>query len=258
MRLGRLPADQAQLARMPQLAGHRLAARRAPPVLNRSITAYTPQMFDNDRYGNCTAASYGNNIIAAAAVAPIPWLPIITTEKVDRFYSASTGFDPADPSTDQGAVLADVLAFQAQNGFDHGAQDEYVADFATIDPEDINALCSVMAATGALYVGVNLAQADQTDAVWDTSAPGDQTPGSWGPNGGGHCPGLWDYSGTGPTDIVRVITWAGLRPATWRWWISRAANGNGEAHMLTWRAVDGVDHDRLKADVTTFLAGPIV
>lgn len=70
-----------------------------------------------------------------------------------------------------------------------------------------------------------------------------------------NCLGLWDWTGIEDTDTVRLATWGMLQRATWRWVRSRMV----ECHALTWRdiggAIDGVDYDKLKADITTFLAG---
>jgi hypothetical protein len=257
MKLGRNAHDPAQLARMPQLSFHALAKSSAPPSLDRSALAFNPQMFGNDGIGDCSSAGIANALLAGAALHNYGLA--ITTDDVIRFYSGSCGYNPSNPSTDRGGVLANVLTWQAQNGFAAAAiQDQFVGDFANIDVGDLNALRNVAAACGAVYLGVDLAVADQVpiNGVWDTDTPadaGDPTPGSWG----GHCIDLWDYDGVSDTSLCRLATWGTLHPATWRWVRSRLA----EAHMIMWRqiggAIDGFDYDRLKADAQSFIASPI-
>jgi hypothetical protein len=167
---------------------------------------------------------------------------------VVALYSASTGYVPGDPSTDQGGVELDVLGYQASHGFDTGDQAPLVGAFATFDPRDRATFASTMALLGPVYLGVNLASADlDTSVVWDTATPGDQTPGSWG----GHCLLAWDYTGLGDTDTVRLATWGTLQPCTWRWLADRCE----EAHVLIWRQLmkanalnfAGLDYDGLRA-----------
>jgi hypothetical protein len=179
----------------------------------------------------------------------------IPTERVVAFYSASTGYDPADPSTDLGGVELDVLAYQLQHGFDHGGQTKLVGTFATFDPADRAMMANAMAKVGPVYLGVNLAEADMDmGGAWDTTTPGNQEPGSWG----GHCLISWDYTGLGDDDVVRLGTWGMWVPATWRWIRDRTE----EAHVILWRQLmkasgqnfAGLDYDRLRADNMAWVA----
>lgn len=245
MKLGRLPADQAALARAPQLAGH-MRAMPPPPTLNRSSIPFAPQMDGNGEIGDCTAVGIAN---AARGMAALNGFGVdIPTDRVVGFYSASTGYDPADPSTDQGGVELDVLGHQLAHGFDTGGQAPLVADFATFDPGDRATFASALARIGPVYLGVNLALADlDTSVTWDTGTLGDQTAGTWG----GHCLIAWDYTGLGDGDTVRLATWGTLQPCTWRWLTSRCE----EAHVLIWRQLmkasrlnfAGVDYEGLRA-----------
>ena len=153
-----------------------------------------------------------------------------------------------------------MLAYQLRAGFAREEHEPLVADFATVDPADRAMLARSMASCGTIYLGINLAMADQTfgpTTVWDTDAPaesGDPTPGSWG----GHCVFAWDYSGLTDADVVRLGTWGGWQRATWRWLRSRA----DEAHVLIWRDLQtveqrnfaGIDYDMLRAEALAFTA----
>jgi hypothetical protein len=223
-----------------------MRAAPPPPVLDRSNIVFTPWLDRNDQIGDCTAVGIAN---AARAMATLDGFGVsIPTDRVVAFYSASTGYDPANPATDQGGVELDVLGYQLTNGFDTGDQAPLVGAFATFDPRDRVTFANVMAKFGTAYLGVNLASADlDTSAVWDTATPGDQTPGSWG----GHCLLAWDYTGLGDTDTVRLATWGTLQPCTWRWLAARCE----EAHVLIWRQLmkanalnfAGLDYDGLRA-----------
>jgi hypothetical protein len=245
MKLGRLPADPAALARAPQLAGH-MRAMPPPPTLDRSHIAFVPGLDRNDELSDCTWVGIAN---AARGMALLNGFGVdIPTDRVVAAYSASTGYDPANPASDQGAVELDVLGYQLAHGFDTGGQVPLVADFATFDPADRATFASTLARVGPVYLGVDLAAADlDTSQTWDTATPGDQTPGSWG----GHALVAWDYTGLGDTDVVRLATWGMLLPCTWRWLQSRVE----EAHVLIWRQLmkstrlnfAGIDYDGLRA-----------
>ena len=243
MRLGRLPHDPARIAALPQFGRHALAAELAPPKLDRSGITWFPGLDGNDQIGDCTAVGIANAARAMAAIGGFV-LPIPPTA-APSFYSASTGYDPARPETDQGGIEADVLAYQAMHGFPADMQDPLVALYATSDPGDLNALRTVAWQCGSAYLGVDLALADQSAGVWDTSTPadaGDAMPGSWG----GHCLLAWDWTGIEDTDTVRLVTWGALQPATWRWVRSRLT----EVHALMWRQfgeIPGIDYERLEA-----------
>jgi hypothetical protein len=264
LKLGRLPHNPAQVARMPRLTLHPMLSGTTiptyPPVLDRGRFQFQPGMDDNDQIGDCTAAGYANGARAAAALSGYG-IEITVPQAVD-FYSQCSGYNPKTPlvdgenPTDTGAVLADVLTVQAKGGF-AATNQMLVADFATVEPADLNAIRAITARTGMLYCGVDLALADQAPAAfWDINTPaaaGDPAPGSWG----GHCLGLWDWTGTRDTDLVRLATWGTFQTATWRWVKSRLV----EAHAVMWRdlgsAIPGLDYDRLKADLASFLTGPI-
>ena len=248
--LGRKPADPAALARAPQLGNHMLASMPAPPVLDRSKIAFTPDMDGNDTVGDCTAVALANCARAAACLAGFQI--VIPKPKVIAFYSQSTGYNPKVPSTDQGGVEVDVLANQARHGFDIGEQTPLVGAWGTFDPGNQGLMRSCIANVGTCYIGVALSISDQNMKVWDTDAPasaGDPTPGSWGD----HAPFIWDYEGTSDTDLVRIGTWGYWQKATWRWVRRRTQ----EAHGIAWRQMnkagtDGLDYDRLLADSELF------
>ena len=234
-------------ARMPRLAGHRLASAVAPAKIDRSAVAFSSGLYCNDRIGDCTAAGLAN---AARAQAVLGGFDLgIADDDVVRFYSASTGYDANHPWTDQGAVETDVLAYQLKAGFWTAGQAPLVGEWATVDPSDVNALRNVVAWVGAAYLGVQLAIADHSAGVWDIGAGvGDATPGSWG----GHCVCLWDYQGTDDDSLVTLLSWGARQLATWRWLRSRM----DEAHAVFWRQLftpaglnfAGVDYERLHAD----------
>ena len=250
MRLGRLPADQARLARAPSLASHRFAAVPPPVRLDRSAIEFQPGLFGNDYLPDCSAAGLAN---AAGMVAAINGYTLaIDAAKVPPFYAACVGCDPTDAAmaATDGAMLLDVLQRQMQSGFDVGEQVPLIGLYGTL-PLDRSALASAMAHLGHVYAGVTLHEQDvDSAAAWDLlDSAGDVV--------GGHCVVLVDYAGLGDDDAVRLATWGRWQYATWRGLAARL----DEAHALVWRELAaasgadvGVDADALAADLAGMVA----
>ncbi|MFT9046168.1 hypothetical protein [Acetobacter orientalis] len=219
-KLGCKPAKT--LPNQPRLSGLRMMARKAPDRLIRDHIDPAPLMLGNDQLGNCTSVGIANHLRATAALGGYQ-IDICTGDAV-RFYSESTGYNPAVPGSDQGGVEVDVLSVASRNGYALDTGWAYTPLWGTTDPQDRNALALITAGMGAVYLGVQLTQADQSAGLWDTSQPGENIP--WG----GHCLLLWDYTGLADDDTVTLLTWGMLQKATWRWLKARVT----EAHGLIW------------------------
>jgi hypothetical protein len=255
MKLGRVAKPVP--ANAPSLRRHAMAQATAAPVLDRTHLRYRPQIFANQSVGDCTCAAIGNAVLGQAALWG--YTVDITDAKVLALYSAVSGYDPAKPETDKGAVEVDVLSYQATHGFDGGGQTPYVGLWASIEPGDLNLLRVATERLGVGYLGLNLALADQQGGVWDTDTPaadGDPTPGSWG----GHAALLWSWTGLGDTDTVLIATWGTLQRATWRWVGSRLDEAHALVHpqLVGPGALNnaGVDREALEADIAGFAAVP--
>jgi hypothetical protein len=72
-------------------------------------------MLGNDTYGDCAEAMAGHFVISTSFNAGHQLAP--TLQQVLDFYTAVTGFNPSDPSTDQGTVLSDMFAVWKNDGF---------------------------------------------------------------------------------------------------------------------------------------------
>jgi hypothetical protein len=128
-------------------------SRRALPLsnyLHMNAIAYPPVqawerpiqlgMLGNDSVGDCTIAGHYHLRMIQRAVAQAGNPLVVTTEQALADYSAATGYNPADPSTDQGANLGDILKFYG---------DKYV----TIDVANIDQVKAANFIFGGLYIG---------------------------------------------------------------------------------------------------------
>ena len=191
-----------------QLARY-MKALPPPPVAvdwTKGITDFG--MMLNDQLGDCTIAGCAHAVqIWTANLGTEVTLPDAT---VQQFYEEWDGYNPADPSTDQGGVELDVLNAWRQGGF-AGHQ---LTAFADPHPVDLLTVRQSISLFGGVYIGLSLPVTAQNQPVWDAVADPDSdpdaAPGSWG----GHCVFVPKYDENGFT----CITWGGLQQMTLVFW----------------------------------------
>jgi hypothetical protein len=169
--------------------GHKMAAwyfdaANMPPVpdsFDFSPLATTPlaDILGNDQLGDCTAAGAGHliDVFTAGGGSPVA----ITTAQAIDFYSQSTGYNPADPSTDQGGDEVTVLTSWRDQGF---AGAHKIAGFVQIDPSNAVEVKAAAFYFGGLYFGLELPNSytnpfpSSNGFVWGPDTPNPQQ---------GHC-----------------------------------------------------------------------
>lgn len=117
-------------------------------IINQAPQAI--QMYGNDQYGDCPFAGAANLKILWTLHTGKLYVP--TLQEVLDFYTAVTGFNPSDPSTDNGAALTDVLAYWQANEVFGGK----ILAWAGIDITNRNHREIAVDLFGATYTGVTL------------------------------------------------------------------------------------------------------
>jgi hypothetical protein len=195
-------ADFADLAALP----------KAPSSWELAKGVKVP-MFANDRYGCCTATGQGHRIVMERAHARMPSAGL-TDRDVLAVYSAVTGFDPADPSTDNGAYLIDVLRYMRGTGI----AGHKIGAYVKVDHTDWDQVNVAGWMFNGLYCGANLSTFDQDvvdagDDLWKVSRSSSDEPGSWG----GHC---IEFDGRSTTR-GGLRTWGQRQRFTRAWWAKK-------------------------------------
>jgi hypothetical protein len=165
-------------------------------------------MMLNDSLGDCTCAACGHAVqvwsLDASKEVTVPDSAIL------KEYEGACGYDPKDPSTDQGGVELDVLNYFRKTGIGG----HKITAYAALTPKNQTQAKEGISLFGLIYVGANLPLAAQTQKVWDVPASGKLTgkykPGSWG----GHAFVIVGYDASGLT----IITWGELVKVTWAWY----------------------------------------
>jgi len=243
VKLGKLPARVDP--RVPSIL--KFMATPVAPVpasvdWSHGITSW--ETLANDSLGDCTAAATGHFLQAVTASAYTE--AVVTDAETIAFYSATTGYNPADPSTDQGGVEADVLQYLLNNGFDG----HHIVGYGVVDPKNQLAIKRVVADLGGAYIGVALPVSAQTQDIWgDGGQGGDATAGSWG----GHAIYIVGYD----TTHVSFVSWGKLMKMTWTFWLAYV----DEAYGILWasfikagKAPNGYDVAALTAEVAALKA----
>lgn len=158
----------------------------------------------NDEIGDCTVAAIGHMVQAwtnnnGAEI-------VIPDEEIVRAYSDITGYVPGDDSTDNGAVVLDVLNYARRNG----VGGHKIAGYVALSPHNRDHVALSIDLLGGCYLGVALPVSAQDQEVWsvlndDPNNRGRR--GSWG----GHAVPALNY---GPTGVV-VLTWGKLVTLSW-------------------------------------------
>jgi hypothetical protein len=170
LKLGKLPAvpgavklklstylEKPQLPTPPPEFGH-----------DAQITAW--EMLGNDTVGDC--------VIAGALHETMLWTSIgstvipVSTDSALKNYSAITGFNPDDPSSDQGTDPAKAASYRRKTGIvDANGKHHKIGAYLALTPGDVQEHLTALYLFGAVGVGVEFPQSamDQFNAgePWD-------------------------------------------------------------------------------------------
>lgn len=179
-----------------------------PTVFNvwQKVPATAWILGENDKIGDCTCVAVANAILFHSTLAgkPVHMTDALIVELYKRF-----GYNPAIPSTDQGAIEETVLKSWLTKAVDTGSGGDTLKAFFPINPQKMaNVRRACYLATG-LYIGVQLPLSAEGASEWtvsDASLSGAAAPGSWG----GHAVFLPGFDADGFT----VITWGAPMPVT--------------------------------------------
>ena len=167
MKFGKLPAkvDGRTLRLESYLAADALPAMPAARDWTHGIDHYDDDPLGNDVVGDCAYAAPGHAITLASQLAGLP--SPVTASGILAEYSKGTGYDPADPSTDRGAYLLDVLKQWRNDGI-CGVK---IEAFVSVAPENFDTAAAMF---GGLIVGYSMPSTIWDQDIWDdVGAPGD-------------------------------------------------------------------------------------
>jgi hypothetical protein len=201
-------------------------------------------MMLNDNLGDCTCACAGHMIEEWTTVANPPGFTPADPEILSA-YEAVGGYKPGDPSTDNGAVILDVLNYWRQTGI----AGRPILAFVGLEPKNHQEISDAVYLFGNCYIGVQLPVTAQSQTVWAVppgGPVGQGAPGSWG----GHAIPIVAYDQRGLT----VITWGARKRMTWQFLDTYCDEGYAVLSKdwidsKTSKAPDNFDLAQLQADL---------
>lgn len=162
-------------------------------------------MLGNDKVGNCVWAAAAHEHMVWTAVGP-PKTARFDAASVISDYSTVTGYDPADPNTDQGSDLHEAMSYRRQTGvLDADGQRHKIAGYVWLEPGNVQHLLAAMYLFGVVDIGVRFP--DSAMMQFNAGQPWTVVGGST--ISGGHC-----ISGVASRQNIMVVTWGKLQPMT--------------------------------------------
>jgi len=174
----------------------------------------------NDELGDCVCAAIGHADQVATLNTPEGELTV-NDDVIENVYEMACGYNPSDPSTDNGCVIVDTLNWVRKYGLGkrHTAEGQVrhrqaLYAYADPDPGDITHVKQAIASFGILDVGLQLplTAQNQVGSLWtvvgDPNTNPNSEPGSWG----GHSIVICAYD----AEKLIGITWGQLQPMTWQ------------------------------------------
>ena len=163
-------------------------------------------MLGNDKYGDCVFAGDGHIVEQQTALGQLHEVTV-TTDQALAGYSAVTGFNKNDPSTDQGALISDGLKYLRQVGM-AGVK---IALYGEVAVSSLDKIKLAVSEFGAVSIGMNFPNSAMDQ--FNNSKPWDVVPNDGGIDGG-HCVIVCGYDAT----YLYVYTWGAIQKMTYAFW----------------------------------------
>lgn len=221
-----------------------------PPTTFGHETAFGPTkwgMLGNDSVGCCVFAGAAHETMLwnAEAGKTVTFLE----PQVISDYSAVTGYDPSDPSTDQGTDVRTAMKYRQKVGVlsDYTSRHR-IAAYAAIDPHDWTTMMTALYLFGAIGIGIQFPESamDQFNAGkgWSVvkSSPID----------GGHYVPLVARRAS-----MKLVTWGKCISATKAFiqtYCDEAWCPLSEEMLIKGRSLEGFDDASLRADLKAMTA----
>jgi len=162
------------------------------------------QMLGNDQYGDCVFADVAHRIMVRTAQAAQGKIVIPTQAETLALYSEVTGFNPNDPSTDQGGDLVTTAQYMQKTGMLVGGVRHMEAANGVIDPANMDHIKWAVCLFGCAPAGWKFP--DTGMAQFDAGQPFDITPQTVVPDSPDHDMLILEYRPQEPCFLV--LTWA--------------------------------------------------
>ena len=206
LRLGKKPATKDPRDLL--FADFKAPALQPAPIGFSHVTLLAQPwgMLGNDQVGDCAIAgpAHETMLLNAEAGKEVQF----TTEGVIAIYSAITGYDPADPTSDQGSDVRDVLAYRRSEGFaDATGAAHKIGAYVALAAGDWVELLEALAVFECVGIGIEVPESAMEQ--FQAGDPWEPVAGS--PIEGGH---YVPVVARPEANLVEVVTWGALQEMT--------------------------------------------
>ena len=224
-----------------------------PPAKFGHADLIQPAMFMNDQLGDCAIAGSIEEIRLVNAERNVT-VPFSDKTAVVN-YSAITGYNPEDPSTDGGTDVHELYDFRKKYGLvdDAGNRHKIVA-YAGLTPGDFDELVQALYLFTTVGIGIQVPSYAQDQ--FGAGGPWDVEPGSPEIEGGHYIPVV-----SRDGDTVDIFTWGGriaMTKAFYNEFNTVAVVAFTEEMLTGDKTIDGFDRQSLVADLPRFSTGPVM
>lgn len=166
-------------------------------------------LLGNDQYGDCVWAGAGHETMLWNAEARKT--VNITTQDVLMAYSAVTGFNKNDPSTDQGTNMGDAAKYRQKTGIQDGMGNWHkIGAYTALGVGNAQEVKEGIYLFGSVGLGVLVPEFAQQQ--FNEGKPWSVVPGAQ--IEGGHYVPAVGYD----QDYLYVVTWGKVQPVEWDWY----------------------------------------
>lgn len=247
-KLGLRPSDPVKLVRTLKLAHYLVGASGGafaefiPPSFDWFLGV--PDFMDmNDRIGDCVVAGMAKMVRSWTANVPGGVAATITDAMILDVYRKGAGYNPADPSTDQGWDMLSGLSYWQR----YGIGGHKIGVYAAINPAHPYMMKAATFLFGGTYTAFDL-----PNSIWaqmDAGKPWDVVEDDGG-SAGGHCVTIQKINAKG-NPCCR--TWGAEQEMTWPFvfkYCFEAYAAISNEYLSGGRTIAGLDVDRLTKDLT--------
>jgi hypothetical protein len=212
-----------------------------------------PHMFCNDTIGDCAIAGSIEEVRLANALRGVT--VNFTDQTAIQNYSDITGYNPDDPSSDQGTDVHALYQYRKTTGLvDADGKRHTVVAYAGLTQGDWDELLVALSLFDMVGIGIQVP--DYAQNQFSAGQPWDVEPGQPNIEGGHYIPVVSAASNT----LADVFTWGalqGMTEAFYRAFNIVAVVGLTAEMFNGDKGPDGIDFDRLQADLPEFNTGTV-
>jgi hypothetical protein len=213
-----------------------------------------PEMLANDRLGDCAIAGSIEEVRLANALRGVT-VPFTDDTAIEN-YSAITGYNPDDPGTDAGTDVHELFDYRKTTGIvDADGNYHKIVAYAGLTPGDFDELLVALSLFDMVGIGIQVP--DYCQDQFAAGQPWHLLHGRHQIEGGHYIPVV----GATDRNTAQLYTWGAKQDITAPFYAAMntvAVIALTEELFTDGKSPEGVDMEKLAADLPEFNTGPVM